>query len=72
MVQSYAQVLVAKGRAEGRAEGQAEALLILLEFRFGQLPSHVYAAIKALPAERLKELICQVTTAQSLDELHLD
>jgi len=87
MVQSYAQVLVAQGRAEGekkgeakgeakgrvegRLEGRAEALLDQLEFRFGPLPPKVKKAIRALTPERLKELTRQVVSAQSLDELHL-
>ena len=80
MVHSYAQVLVAQGRAEGEkkgekkgeAKGRAETLLELLEIRFGKLPLRMKSAVRSLSPERLKELTRQVVTANSLEELHLD
>ena len=69
-------MLVAQGREEGEKKGEkkgrVEALLDLLEFRLGKLPSRIKSAVRVLSPERVKELTRQVVTANSLDDLHLN
>jgi predicted transposase/invertase (TIGR01784 family) len=59
----------ARGLARGFALGMAELALLLLEAKFGALPSEFVEKIKNLPAERLRDLTLQQGNLTSLAAL---
>lgn len=59
-----------KGREEGREEGREKATRVIthiLERRFGPLPAWAQEKIRALPVEKLENLLDQALDAPTLE-----
>ena len=56
----------------GKLDGQREAAVLQLEKRFGSLASAVKQRIEALSGEQLRQLVLDLVTTQSTEDLHLE
>ena len=72
MQMTWASKIEQKGRTEGRQEGRQEVVKHLLGVRFGPLSESVLTHIDRLTSpERLDQLVVDILSAQSLDDLKL-
>ncbi len=67
--QSWIQEGIAIGKTEGVAQGQAQSTVMVLESRFGEVPTRVQKKLMNLrDANRLGEMLKLAATCQSLKE----
>ena len=71
-MQTVAERLVAKGKAEGLTEGKADTLLRLLARRFDTVPEDTRTRIRAASIEELDAWVDAMLSASSLDEVFLN
>lgn len=67
--ETWKQQWKSEGRSEGRLEGRADALIILVEQRFGPLPTAVRGRIEAADSAAIEEWLGHVLDAASLEAL---
>ena len=61
----------AAGKELGRAEGRHESLLLLLEFKFGKLPTEIPDRLLALTESQVSAMLIKVLQANTLSEMDL-
>jgi len=71
-VGAMAMMTYKKGFEDGLVQGQQKAIRTLLEHKFGPLSLAVVVRLRALPPERLEELLLTVYKASSLKETGLE
>ena len=71
-METWSEVLIARGRSEGKTEGVREAIVLVLNARFGSTPPAILEKLESIDdLDRLHEILDQALHAHSLDELGL-